>query len=79
MIVSTAVPDVVSNFGSVVKVARSREEFVRLCVAAIEQPDPKAADRGLKMASENTWDFIVSQLENHLAEALAKASTRVKV
>jgi glycosyltransferase involved in cell wall biosynthesis len=79
VIVSTAVPDVVTNFGSVVKVAHSQDEFVRLCVAATEQPDAGAVERGLKMASENTWEFIVSELENHLAEALAKTRTRVAI
>jgi hypothetical protein len=38
-IISTAVPDVVHNFGSVVRIARTREEFLLLCEAALEQPD----------------------------------------
>ena len=35
MIVSSAVPDVVRNFGSVAKVARSHDEFISLCRQAL--------------------------------------------
>jgi glycosyltransferase involved in cell wall biosynthesis len=69
-IVSTAVPDVVRNFGSVVGLARSPEEFIRLCETALDQPNAEAIARGLKMARENSWDSIVRQLEGHLQEAM---------
>ncbi|HYG36929.1 MAG TPA: glycosyltransferase [Clostridia bacterium] len=74
-IVSTAVPDVVRNFGSVVKIAKDPEEFVLLCQRAIEEPDTAAIGRGLKMADENSWDSIVNQLENHMAETLKTKRT----
>ncbi len=70
-IVSTAVRDVVDNFGSVVKVAASHDEFIELCRKAVADPDSAAIERGLKMAAENTWDSIVEKLENHVNEALA--------
>ncbi len=76
-IVSTAVPDVVSNFGQVVKVARSTEEFIKLCQEAVKSPDQTAIQRGLKMASENSWESIVANLEKHVGEALkAKRADR---
>jgi glycosyltransferase involved in cell wall biosynthesis len=71
-IISTAVPDVVHNFGSVVKIARTREEFITLCRQAIARPDHAAIGRGLKMAGENSWDSIVARLESHIAEALVR-------
>lgn len=71
-IISTAVADVVHNFGSVVKIARTREEFVLLCESALDQPDAEAIARGLKMAQQNSWDSIVAQLEGHLVEALQR-------
>jgi glycosyltransferase involved in cell wall biosynthesis len=74
MIVSTAVPDVVRNFGTVVKIAATREEFVSLSKQAAAHPDPAAIKRGLDMAGENSWDAIVSQLERHMEEALAQCS-----
>ena len=69
-IVSSAVPDVVRNFGAVVHVANSHDEFIRLCRRAIEQPDPGRIERGLKMAAENSWEQIVGELENHVVAAL---------
>jgi glycosyltransferase involved in cell wall biosynthesis len=69
-IVSSAVPDVVSNFGSVVKIAASHEEFIELCRSAIEQPDDRAVSRGLEMADQNGWDSIVAKLEEHVRHVL---------
>ncbi len=71
-IVSTPVPDVVSNFASVVKISDSSEDFVALVNCMVEQLDQMAVERGLKMASENTWDAIVAQLEKHIEEAIAR-------
>ncbi|HEU4631507.1 MAG TPA: hypothetical protein VFS08_17265, partial [Gemmatimonadaceae bacterium] len=71
-IISTAVPDVISNFGSVVKVAPSHDDFIRLCRQAVEQPDQKAIERGLKMASENSWESIVNKLEQHIRDVLVR-------
>jgi len=69
-IISSAVADVVTNFGSVVKIGRSHEEFISLCRDAIERPDATAIAAGLKKAADNSWDSIVAQLENHVAAAL---------
>ena len=70
-IVSTAVPDVCSNFASVVKIAASPAEFVRMCREQVEAPDQSAVQRGLKMAQENTWEAIVAKLEGHIGDALS--------
>jgi len=75
-IVSTPVPDVVSNFASVVKISSSSEEFVELCQQQVAQFDQVAVERGLKMASENTWDAIVAKLEKHIDEALSRKAAR---
>lgn len=71
-IVSTAVADVVRNFGSVIKVARTRGEFLALCEQALKQPDETAVKRGLELARENSWDRIVSELEGHIKAALRR-------
>jgi glycosyltransferase involved in cell wall biosynthesis len=73
-IVSTAVPDVVSNFSTVVKVAQSQDEFVKLCCEQAYTVDRIAIERGLKMAAENTWDAIVAKLEKHIDDALKTKS-----
>src|SRR5262249_37899244 len=79
-IVGSAVPDVVRNFGSVVQVANSQEEFIELCrrVAEGGRPRPHGEsiaariEAGLKMAAENSWERIVSELEGHVTSALEK-------
>lgn len=72
MIVSSAVPDVVRNFGSVVRVARSHDEFISHCQEAVASPDKKAIQDGLRMSDENSWDSIVAQLEGHVEQLLAR-------
>jgi glycosyltransferase involved in cell wall biosynthesis len=72
MIVSTAVPDVVRNFGTVVKVAKEPEEFISMCREAVECPEQHRIERGLKMTSENTWEKIVARMEEHIEQALLK-------
>ena len=68
-IVSTAVPDVVSNFHRVVKIG-TPEQFLKLCHEQAYQPDQLAVERGVKMANENTWDAIVAKLEGHIEDVL---------
>jgi glycosyltransferase involved in cell wall biosynthesis len=74
-IVSSAVADVVTNFGAVVKIARSHEQFVALCREAIRQPDAEAVAAGLTQAADNSWDSIVAQLEDHIAKAIGEKQT----
>ncbi|MDB6109101.1 MAG: glycosyltransferase [Pedosphaera sp.] len=71
-VVSSAVSDVVHNFGSVVKVARSHNAFILLCRQAIAGADASAIKRGLKMAADNSWDSIVEKMEAHIDDALAR-------
>lgn len=75
-IVSTAVPDVVSNFSQVVQIAKGPEEFIAMCRAAVFAPDAASVERGVKMANENTWDAIVACLEKHVEEALLAKAAR---
>jgi len=72
-IISTAVPDVVRNFGSVVKIASTTEDFISLCRQETTQPDKQAIYDGLTMARENSWDSIVAKLEEHVSEAMREA------
>ena len=80
-IISTSVPDVVSNFASVCKISKTSDEFVQLACEQAVQADQVAVERGIKMASENTWDAIVGKMEGHIndvfaARAEAKAKER---
>src|SRR5258708_15695104 len=71
-IVSTAVPDVVRNFGSIAKLARNADEFIALCRKAAAEPNASDIEGGLNMARENSWEAILARMEGHIAEALAK-------
>lgn len=77
-IVSTAVPDVVSNFSEVVNIAISQECFVEMCVRALANPDEDAIQRGINMANNNQWDAIVAKLEGHIEDVLKKKATAKK-
>jgi glycosyltransferase involved in cell wall biosynthesis len=71
-IVSSAVPDVVRNFGAVVKVASDQDDFIARCREAVSNPDAAAIERGLKMAADNSWESIVAQMEKHIEDVLAR-------
>jgi glycosyltransferase involved in cell wall biosynthesis len=71
-IISTAIPDVVRNFGAIIKIARSSDDFVSMCQQVLNEVDEKAIKAGLTLARKNSWDSIVAQLENHVTEALRK-------
>lgn len=69
-VVSTAVADVVRNFGSVIQVARSRAEFIECCRKTADQPNQGAVDGGLDLARANSWDRIIGELDRHVVTAL---------
>ena len=71
MIVSSAVPDVVRNFGSVVRIGSNHDEFISHCHDTVAKPDHTVIQRGLQLAEANSWDSIVARLEKHVEDALA--------
>ena len=81
-IISTPVPDVVSNFSTVCKISKTSEEFVKFACEQAAQIDRVAVERGVKMASENTWDAIVAKMEGHIADVFeqrAKVNSKVRI
>jgi glycosyltransferase involved in cell wall biosynthesis len=72
-IVSTAVPDVVTNFTPIVTVAHSEDEFVDAVVKAAATPDTEAIFRGIEMATASTWERIVASMRSIINEAVDKA------
>jgi glycosyltransferase involved in cell wall biosynthesis len=71
-IVSTAVTDVVRNFGEIVSVAHSTQEFIERCAKCSKEADAEIISRGLTTASRNSWDSIVAELEGHIQTAILK-------
>jgi glycosyltransferase involved in cell wall biosynthesis len=75
-VVSTALDEVVMNFGQVARVARSPQEFITLCRREVDQPSQRRIQRGLRLAAENTWEANVARMEGHLAATFAASPRR---
>ena len=71
-IVSTAISDVVRNFGEVVKIANSHDEFVSACEEALRRPDPALIKKGAELAEQNTWNSIVEKMLALMDRAVAQ-------
>jgi len=71
-IVSTAVADVVHNFGEVVRVAGNHTEFIASCEDALRNHDPANIKRGLDMAEQNSWNSIVKKILGLIDEAVSE-------
>jgi glycosyltransferase involved in cell wall biosynthesis len=69
-IVSTAVADVVRNFGDVVHVAPSYDEFIESVMRVLAEPDPARIAAGIEKANASTWDAIVAKMRGHLLDAV---------
>ncbi len=63
------------DYYDAVRVARSEDEFVSACEAALADPMAGLAER-LKLASENTWEHRVERILVHVDRALAEKSAQ---
>jgi glycosyltransferase involved in cell wall biosynthesis len=70
-VVATAINEVRSNFSHVSRIARTHEEFIKLCRREARSPSRSRVQRGLKLASENTWEAIAARMEDNINEVLA--------
>ena len=70
-VVSTALDEVKSNFASVARIGQSHEEFIKFCLEEAAAPSTSRIRRGLKLASENTWEAIARKMEGHIADVFA--------
>jgi glycosyltransferase involved in cell wall biosynthesis len=73
-VVSTAVPDVVRHFSSIVAVAANAEEFCSAARQACETPRVDLIARGIERAKEHAWDTIVNAMVQQVHEAHIGAS-----
>jgi Glycosyltransferase len=72
-IVSTAVPDVISNFTPIVEVAYSTNEFVEAVVKAAADPNAESIAKGVEMATRSTWERIVASMRTLINDAVDEA------
>ena len=74
-IVSTAVADVVRNFTPVVRVARTKDEFVALARRVALDPNEALITQGLAQASAASWESIIGQMRKLIQSATAEVPT----
>ena len=70
-IVATAVEDVVLQFSKVVTIAHEPAEFIVACERSAAHPPFAQIESGLGLVRHNSWESIVAQLEEHIAQVLA--------
>jgi glycosyltransferase involved in cell wall biosynthesis len=70
-VVSTPVEDVVAQFSDIVTIASEPSTFIRACERVAARPPRARIQRGLARVRRNSWESIVAQLEEHIADALA--------
>ena len=74
-VVSTPVRDVVKQYSDVVAIGNDHAEFIAACQDAAASPQAARVERGRALARKNSWESIVTQLENHVLAALDSKRT----
>jgi glycosyltransferase involved in cell wall biosynthesis len=72
-VVSTAVADVVRNFGEVVEVAGDAEGFIQAVRRSLETADPQRVADGVARAEAATWDATVAAMRGHVQSGVRLA------
>jgi len=71
-VVSTGIPDVVHDYGDVVRVADTPEDFTRGCVEAAQNPPPPDALAREAGTRARSWDDIAQVMAHEMSAAIAK-------
>lgn len=71
-VVSTPVSDVVRNFGEVVRIGATAQDFIAAVAQALADADPARIDAGLERARQATWDATVAAMRGRLLDALER-------
>lgn len=74
-VVSSALDEVRMNFGSVAHIAKTHDDFIKLCAREATSPSRARIARGLKLAADNTWEANIARMEQHIADILVENST----
>jgi UDP-galactopyranose mutase len=75
-VVSTRIPDVVADYGDMVAVAESPEEFDSACAAALEAGGDPAGFAAVAESRAMTWEQIAAEMEETVRATLKKCSSR---
>jgi hypothetical protein len=66
-IVSTYLP-ALEDFGNLIKLAHTKEEFIRLAREAVNEDDAQIQNRRLQKAKESSWSFRAEEIMNIITE-----------
>jgi len=80
-VVSTAIKDVATLYGDVVRIARSADEFIAACAAALEETPAKRCERLLAMqasVARSSWDRTAETIHAALEGRLAAGRRRAR-
>jgi glycosyltransferase involved in cell wall biosynthesis len=69
-IVSSAVPDVITNFAPVVSIARSHSQFLDFVQRAADAPDESLIADGIELAERSSWESIVENMRQLIRAAV---------
>ncbi len=69
-VVSTAISEVRSNFGTVSRIAKTHDEFIKMCRREARAPSRLRIQRGIKLAADNTWEAIAAKMDAHIDDVL---------
>ena len=76
-VVCTDLPEVREDFGAMVAVAGTAEEFIAACWRALE-PDREAIEKARRTMSGTNWKQTATAIEGHIDAALKKRDAREK-
>ena len=71
-VVCTDLPEVRREFGELVSVAGSTEEFVEACWRAVGKPDRGLIEKGRREMAHTDWKATAAVMERHVDAALAR-------
>ena len=73
-VVSTRVPDVVADFGSVVRIADRPAEFARACVDALAEPLEERDRKLRRIERRYQWDDIAGRIHRIMQDAVSASA-----
>jgi glycosyltransferase involved in cell wall biosynthesis len=74
-VVSTPVPDVVADFGTVVRIAADPAEFARACVDALAEPLHERDRKLRRIERRYQWDDIAGRIHRIMQDALSASAS----
>jgi len=71
-VISTPVKDVVSQYGELIDIVKTADEFVNAAERALKDPPIERIGRGIEKAKQCSWESTVQQMQDLIKEAISK-------